>query len=146
MKLKNYKILFFLLFSVSCMQDCNSQNLNKSINSDNISKITINYVDFDTQTTFRIDCKHFYTYFSNSFKTQEISDCRAINKFIEFLNKSNNDNLDLFPIDVRFRIKIYYLDETIKVICGSESVIEIDGRIQVISECFLNYLFRLGIY
>jgi hypothetical protein len=138
-----YKGILFLFILISNIERGNSQNLKDKIENNHITMITINYVAFDTETPLRIDCKHFYSYFYNTFKTKKIYDCKIISKITNYLSENKKDNKKAFPVDVRFRIKIYYSDKTIKEICGNKSVIEIDGKEYIISPDFLNYLLSI---
>lgn len=131
-------LLLFIL--ISNIGRGNSQNLKNRIENNHISMITINYVAFDTETPFRIDCKHFYSYFYNTFKTKKIHDCEIISKITNYLNENKNDSQKAFPVDVRFRIKIYYSNDTVIEVCGNDSVMEIDGKQHIINRDFLNYL------
>jgi hypothetical protein len=140
-----YKSILLLFILISNIEIGNSQNLKNKIENNHITMITINYVASDTETPLRIDCKHYYSYFYNTFKTKKIKDCKIISKINNYLNEVKKDNQKAFPVDVRFRIKIYYSDKTIKEICGNKSVIEIEGKEHLMNQEFFNYLLSIKV-
>jgi hypothetical protein len=102
------------------------------INSQNINKVLISYVDYEIETPLAVSCENFTNDFYNEKKDIQVSQKRDIVKLVNIIKKLTIDTTQGFP-DTRLIIKIYY-ENRISTLCMNDLRIAIDGTCYLFSQ------------
>lgn len=140
--------LFFICFTITTFWLFNSKQCNILVEptmSDfiNTKYIDLDYVEMDITTFSAIKCSVFNKYFSNILKSKTISDKITINKLIDFLTETIQNNERIKSVDVRGIVKIVNENEFSLEICFGMHGIEIENKKYAISSDFRDFLLKL---
>lgn len=109
LSLKNYYLVYIFIIMLL-------YSTNLSAKEPICKRVIISFVDFDIMTTANISCSEFDNAFSNEIQNLIISNSREIGNLVSFLRNLKIDK-DTKNIDVRVKVKLFYINNTTEEIC-----------------------------
>ena len=109
---------------------------------DEVVKIKLEYVSFDTETIYAVTCKDFEKAFGSDIKKKIITNKTLLRQFSNYLLHLQQDK-DNYKPDVRAQITIIKRSGQVKTLCMSALGAELDGKSIIIDKRFIDFVEKI---
>jgi hypothetical protein len=135
-KKNKHLYIFFVLLAFSV----HDKSLNNNLQEQYVQKIEITYVDFDILTPIDISCDYFDVIFNNIKKSKIIVDNIIINQIMNDIKEIKAKGKEVANLNVRYKMKLYYNDGSVQIICGNSGKIKLGNKIYFVTKKFYSLL------